>query len=85
MALASPWMDMGLEPYAPAGTSGVLVTQVRKASCQALLSGAGPALWPAAPPCSAALPSALPTKTSPPVPQSQNQSLAGRRKPGAFL
>lgn len=55
MALASPLMDVvGLEPCTPAGTSGALVTQVWKASCQALgpaleqalLSGAGPALQP---------------------------------------
>lgn len=52
MALASPSMDVGLEPCTPAGTSGALVMQVWEASCQALgpaleqalLSGAGLAL-----------------------------------------
>ena len=44
VALARPSVDVGLEPYTPAGTSGALVTQVWKASCQAL----GPALEQAA-------------------------------------
>ena len=92
MALASPSMDVGLEPYTPAGTSGALMTQVWKASCQALRPALEQALLSGQDlPCSLQhRPAHLrcprhcrpkPASLSP----SQNQSLAGRRRPGAFL
>lgn len=91
MALARPSVDVGLEPYTPAGTSGALVAL----GVESILPGtgafgAGSCLGQDLPrePAVTALLScaacALPTKPAP-VPQSQNQSLAGRCRPGAFL
>lgn len=72
VALARPSVDVRPEPYTPAGTSGALVTQVWKASCQALgaSTGAGSCLGqdlPRSHHVTALLSyaSALPTKTSP--------------------